>query len=109
MRRLHISTVNLFSDTDTVLLHAAFKLLCDFIEKEKPEELIGSDLQYDGAEEQNDDLRRLRCLYYWWRYIRPKQQDSHLLSHTKNNHVINYEFDTDRLHELISLRENMWT
>lgn len=107
MRRLTIKTVHKLSDTDTVLIHAAFTLLCDFIEKEKPEELTGDDLQQDGAEEQNDNLLRLKCLYYWWKYIRPKQEDNSPIGYS--GHGRSYDFDTERLHELVSLRVYMWT
>lgn len=102
--RLNIKTTTRFSDCDNILLHAAFGVLCNFIEKEKPEELSNDDLIYEGAEKQNDDLRRLKCLYYWWRYIRPKLEDAPIINYTDR-----YDFDTARLQELISLRGSMWT
>ena len=53
-------------DKDEILLHAAFQLLVDFIEKERPER-IG----WNANKMHRDAWREIKSLYKWWKEKRP--------------------------------------
>src|SRR3989338_10752837 len=53
-------------DKDEILLHAAFQLLVDFIEKEHPERIGWS------ADKMHRQVwREIKSLYKWWKKTRP--------------------------------------
>lgn len=73
MKYLKIHTLNKgeWYDKDTILLHAAFQLLVDFIEQEKPDKIIDWD---------HDELHRKAWgeiveLYKWWTEERPNRKN----------------------------------
>src|ERR1051326_3249456 len=58
-------------DRDHLLLHAAFQLLVDFIEREKPGKIV--DWSADG--EHRRAWKEIRSLYHWWTQTRPRRKD----------------------------------
>ncbi len=71
MRYLKIQTLDkAYYDRDTVLLHAAFQVLVDFIEKEQPEKIV--DWNIDQAHKHA--WQEMQSLYKWWNKIRPARQ-----------------------------------
>jgi hypothetical protein len=71
MRYLNIQTLEQgYYDRDAVLLHAAFQVLVDFIEKERPDKII--DWNDDQAHKQA--WQEIRSLYDWWKNIRPTRR-----------------------------------
>ena len=71
MKVLRIRTLDKgWWDRDHVLLHAAFQLLTDFIEQEKPDQIVdwGSDPKHKQA------WKEIRFLYRWWTRTRPARR-----------------------------------
>ncbi len=104
-------------DRDTVLLHAAFQILTDFVEKEKP---------FDHFDTENSPNKRewveLRALYVWWGKVRPVRIDlldaidmaGNKPTREDYSNASEQEDDWDReddkmLHRLIRIRGIMWT
>ncbi len=58
-------------DKDHVMLHAAFQLLVDFVEKERPEEIV----DWNSSPEHKRAWRQIRSLYKWWSQTRPARKD----------------------------------
>ena len=72
MKRLNIHTLDKgWYDKDDVLLHAAFQLLTDFIERERPDQVVN----YNHNEETRQRWAELQALYHWWTVVRPSRQD----------------------------------
>ena len=72
MKRLSIHTLNkVWCDKDEVLLHAAFQLLTDFIERERPDQIVN----YNHNEQTVQRWTELQALYHWWMVVRPSRQD----------------------------------
>lgn len=70
MRYLKIETLDKgWCDRDQVLLHAAFQILVDFIEKEHPESI---DWNYNGLHRRV--WREIKSLYRWWKETRPNRK-----------------------------------
>lgn len=57
-------------DRDEVLLHTAFQVLKDYMEKENPQIL-----QWDRYSGSNKIWREMKYLYRWWTKIRPARKD----------------------------------
>jgi hypothetical protein len=57
-------------DKDEVLLHAAFQLLIDFIEKEQPDRYIN----WNANELHRQGWREIKSLYHWWKEKRPARR-----------------------------------
>ncbi len=55
-------------DKDQVLLYACFQLLVDFIEKEKPQNIV----DYKNNKEQKKQWIELMALYRYWKRERPR-------------------------------------
>ena len=53
-------------DKDEILLHAAFQLLVDFIEKEHPERI-----DWNAQKKHKQAWRGIKSLYKWWKEKRP--------------------------------------
>ena len=71
MKRLKITTLDKgWHDTDEVLLHAAFQLLADFVEQERPDKIVdwSADELHKGAWDE------ITGLYKWWKKTRPKRR-----------------------------------
>ena len=60
-----------FCDRDYLLLHAAFQILVDFIEKEKPGKVF--DWSYD--KEHRETWKEIQSLYRWWTKVRPTRKN----------------------------------
>ena len=60
---------NGWHDKDEILLHAAFQLLVDFIEKEHPERI-----NWNADELHKQAWRELKNLYGWWKEKRPARR-----------------------------------
>ena len=73
MKYLKILTLNSgeWYDKDTILLHAAFQILVDFIEKERPDEIC--DWEYD--ELHRNAWSEISQLYKWWKEERASRHD----------------------------------
>ena len=72
MRKLKIHTLNKgWCDKDEVLLHAAFQILVDFVEQEKP----GKVIDWNSDKEHKKAWREVRALYKWWTKKRPARKD----------------------------------
>ncbi|MDP1712195.1 MAG: hypothetical protein Q8K86_07040 [Candidatus Nanopelagicaceae bacterium] len=59
-----------FHDRDEVLLHAAFQVLADFMEKEKPGEF-----DWSASSKSRYAWKELTYLYKWWKKTRPARKD----------------------------------
>jgi hypothetical protein len=57
-------------DKDEVLLHAAFQLLIDFIEQEKPDRIV----DWNGDELHRKAWKEIKSLYNWWKKERPARK-----------------------------------
>lgn len=71
MYQLKIKTLDRkgWRDKDTVMFHACFQLLTDYIELEKPDEV------FDLKHSQNKDTwKEIFYLYRWWTVERPKRK-----------------------------------
>ena len=87
MKYLRITTLEKgYKEPDDILLHAAFQVLVDFIEKEKPQEII--DYNYD--EKHKKLWLEISELYEWWIKIRPDRKDS--LDDLSNEEIPDREF-----------------
>ena len=72
MRYLKIKTLRKgWCDKDEVLLHSAFQLLADFIELEKPRELI----DWNDDRQHRKAWKEICSLYHWWKEKRPARKD----------------------------------
>ena len=73
MKYLKILTLNKgqWYDRDAILLHAAFQVLVDFMEQERPAEIV--DWEHD--EVHSSAWRELSQLYRWWKEERPQRHD----------------------------------
>ena len=57
-------------DKDEILLHAAFQLLQDYVEQERPDRYI--EWNHDRAHAKA--WREIRSLYRWWTKVRPARK-----------------------------------
>lgn len=57
-------------DKDEIILHAAFQLLCDFIEKEKPERTV----DWNWNKLHKEAWKEIQALYKWWKVTRPARK-----------------------------------
>jgi hypothetical protein len=71
MKRLKITTLSKgWHNKDEVLLHAAFQLLTDFVEKERPDKIV----DWDFDERHKNAWAEITSLYEWWTETRPKRR-----------------------------------
>lgn len=71
MKILKIDTLDKgWSDKDRVMLHAAFQLLVDFVEKERPGQIVG----WNSGPEHKHAWKEIRALYKWWTRTRPARK-----------------------------------
>ncbi|HEX05102.1 MAG TPA: hypothetical protein ENH10_08115 [Bacteroidetes bacterium] len=57
-------------DKDHIMLHAAFQLLVDFVEKEKPDQI----LDWNSDKAHKHAWKEIRDLYRWWTQRRPARK-----------------------------------
>ena len=135
--KLHTLTKGQWYDRDTLLLHAAFQVLVDFIEQERPDEIV--DWEHD--ELHRNAWNELSQLYRWWKEERPQRRDpmddvasppqeeyrfleggqmtfpdrekypEYYAAMDRSNTLENewYEEDQRQLHRLIDVRPFLWT
>jgi hypothetical protein len=81
LRYLKIHTLGKsWCDKDEILLHAAFQLLIDFIEQEKPDEIV----DWNSDELHRKVWKEIKLLYHWWKKERPTRKsplDDNRLKH----------------------------
>ena len=71
MRYLKINTLGKgWYDKDEVLLHAAFQLLTDFIEQEKPDKIV----DWNANKLHRKAWKEIKSLYGWWKKERPARK-----------------------------------
>lgn len=69
--KIHSLAKGQWYDRDTVLLHAAFQILVDFMEQERPGEI--TNWEHDPLH--SNAWRELTQLYRWWKEERPSRRD----------------------------------
>lgn len=69
--KIHTLSKGQWYDRDTILLHAAFQILADFIEQERPDEIV--DWQHDELHRHAWD--EITQLHRWWKEERPQRKD----------------------------------
>jgi len=71
MKYLKIQTLEKgWHDKDEMLLHAAFQLLVDFVEKEDPGRIVN----WNSDESHKHAWKEIRELYKWWKEKRPSRK-----------------------------------
>jgi hypothetical protein len=71
MLTLKIKTLsNKWHDKDEILLHAAFQLLTDFVEEEKPDKTIN----WNWNALHKKAWKEVQALYKWWNVTRPARK-----------------------------------
>jgi hypothetical protein len=71
MKRLKMTTLDKgWHDKDEVLLHAAFQLLTDFVEQERPEKIVDR----SADELHKNAWEEITGLYKWRKKARPKRR-----------------------------------
>ena len=71
MKRLKITTLDKgWHDKDEMLLHAAFQLLVDFVEQERPEKIV----DWSADELHKVAWEEIESLYKWWKKTRLKRR-----------------------------------
>ena len=71
MKILKIHTLQKgWSDKDHVMLHAAFQLLVDFMEQEKPDKIV----DWNANSEHKHAWKEICALYKWWSQERPARR-----------------------------------
>lgn len=90
-----------YYDQDTILLHACFQVLDNFIRGEitEREDLVNA---WEEESRVDENERRLINLLHWWRVRRAVQQEVY------DEHAM-YLFETEKLIELMLSRKGMWT
>jgi len=58
-------------DKDELLLHAAFQILVDFIEQEKPNKIT----DWNAQKEHRKAWKEICALYKWWKKERPNRKE----------------------------------
>jgi hypothetical protein len=95
-KRLKINTLNnKWHDQDQIMLHAAFQCLADYIEKEKPDEVVD---WWGTGPEAYAAWVEMHTLYRWW---------------ITRDHDAWWTYDDDMddimLKRLVEIRGYMWT
>lgn len=118
--RLTISTLKAgeWRDKDEILLHAAFQILVDYVEKEKAGEVI--DWNWDEHFKKIWD--EIFSLYKWWKELRPVRIDPLVEANMDDKEGFMRacdlsvklekkweEEDNKNLHRLIDIRSYLWT
>lgn len=72
MKILKISTLEKgWANRDDLLLHASFQILVDFVERERPFEII----DWKQDQRHRDAAKEIRYLYRWWVKLRLQRHD----------------------------------
>lgn len=71
MKYLKIHTLKKgWQDRDEIMLHAVFQILVDFVEQEKPDEIV----DWNADDTHKRDWREICELYKWWKTKRPARK-----------------------------------
>ena len=71
MKTLKIQTLDKgWHDKDAILLHAAFQVLMDFVERERPEAVT----DWNATKDHKQAWNEIRSLYTWWKETRPARR-----------------------------------
>ncbi len=71
MKYLKINTLEKgWQDQDKIMLHAAFQTLVDFVELEKPDEIV----DWNADETHRQIWKEICELYKWWKTKRPARK-----------------------------------
>jgi|GEM_PF-256768 hypothetical protein len=71
LRILRIHTLESgWCDKDCVMLHALFQLLVDFVEHEKPDQIV----DWDSDPDHKHAWKEIQSLYRWWTKTRPARK-----------------------------------
>lgn len=71
MKTLKILTLDKgWHDQDAILLHAAFQVLMDFVERERPEAVT----DWNATKDHKQAWNEIRSLYTWWKEKRPARR-----------------------------------
>jgi len=91
-----------WKDKDVVMLHACFQLLEDCVEEEN---LLDGHTDWNHNEETREAEQKIRNLYEWWKQRKEfeKKEGSDMLGEQI------YNEDTEKLTELVRLRQWLWT
>ena len=87
-------------DTDRRILHACFNLLKEYVEKEKPFEVI----DWDWDEHYKEVGNEIKALYNWWTVERPKDVKTHGYAADELDAA-----DDEMLSRLMKIRGYLWT
>ncbi len=72
MKYLKIHTLEKgWCDRDEIMLHAVFQILVDFMEQEKPDEIVA----WNSDETHQRVWKEIRSLYGWWKNRRPVRKN----------------------------------
>lgn len=105
-----------YCERDLLLLHAAFQILWDFVDREQPSDFTLSEQElleaythrYDGEEtvmqDRIDSAMKLRELYAWWQ--KAKNYDD---LDQWDDPTYSYDACNEKLHQLIDIRGSLWT
>jgi hypothetical protein len=70
-KSLRIATLEKgWRDKDSVMLHAAFQILADFVEQERPDKIV----DWDAEPRHRRAWKEIRSLYEWWTRKRPSRR-----------------------------------
>ena len=88
-----------YHDKDQVLLHAAFQLLVDFVEKEEPDQTI----DWNAEERHKHAWSEISYLYDWWKVKRPARHDP--IEDLSNDEVPPIEFEPTDNPNLVKMKD----
>ena len=72
MKILKISSLEKgWANRDDLLLHASFQILIDFVERERPFEIV----DWKQDQKHSEAAKEIRYLYRWWAKLRPNRHD----------------------------------
>lgn len=91
-----------WADKDTVILHACFQLLTDFVEKENIDNVPHS---WTNDEKSKNARKEIDTLYKWWKSYLSKIRKGEIDS-IKENEI--YKLENEMLIRLISIRHYLW-
>jgi hypothetical protein len=120
-----------YYDKDTMLIHAMFTLLCDFMEREKPGEIIN----WESDPDHSFAWKEMQDLYKWWKesYLKrrepihdvPDDQIPDLKDLNKSQELCPVwheacqqtmelekkwaKEDLDNMHRLVAIHRYLWT
>jgi len=96
-------------DRDQLMLFACFKLLVDYVEKEKPFDHF----DYDWSEESRKRGDEIKALYDWWKTERAAEHKAVEKLEDRFERVERRwaleEKDDQMLRRLIEIRRHLWT